>query len=625
MFRVPTPGWLSITTCLALTNTGCELDEYLEEPSTDAGLFGDADVPSLPIRPVKSMAGRAAPIRRDDGVERFKSAPTKDEPDAGAADAGEVDASAADGGCDDTPTIADTVGITSRGRLVRFDGASGELTEGHELSGLAPDESVLGADIRPANGQLYAVTDHARLYTIDLSTGTATFDAELSANPADTSEPFTGLRGARFGVDWNPVADRLRVVSDQGQNLRIQTGTGLTTTDGAINPHAALTAAAYTQSFAATCRTRLFVIDSDAKQLFLQNPPNDGRLEPVSELTSVGPGELHAFEIQTQDDGDDRAVIAVGTGDQTQLFDLDLTSGAASHPRTLALDEDEALIALSAPPPPTTPVQAPGELLALSESGRLISFNRAAPARLCTSQPITGLHQHEQVLGMDVRPADGMLYALGSAGKLYTLDVPTGQARFVSALSADPLDTSDPFQGLHGHEFAVAFNPVPDRLRVLSDQGQNLRIQVTTGSTISDGALSGASAGATAAAYTNAFAGATSTTLFAIDSDADALVRIGADPATGGACLPEPDAGNPNCGVASLIGPLGLGDLVGLDGFDIDGDNGNAFAALSIAHAELSTLYAVDLMSGTATLPPGVANATIGGGERVRGLTLAAK
>ncbi|HTU63067.1 MAG TPA: DUF4394 domain-containing protein, partial [Polyangiales bacterium] len=440
----------------------------------------------------------------------------------------------------------------------------------------------------------------------------------------DASEPFNGLRGTKFGVDWNPVPDRLRVVSDQGQNLRIQPATGLTTTDGAIDPSAALAAAAYTNSFAAACRTRLFVIDADARKLFLQDPPNDGRLVPVGMLTGLGHAAVSSLEIQTSSDGVDSALVAAVDSDRTQLFDLSLTSGAATHPRELQLDENEVLVALSALPPSTATMQAPGELLGLSESGRLISLNRAAPGKLCTSSAISGLAEHEHVLGIDVRPADGKLYALGSSAKLYTLDVPSGDASFVAALAADPLDTTDSFQALHGTEFAVAFNPVPDRLRVTSDQGQNLRIQVTTGNTTTDAALSGASYGATAAAYTNAFAGARSTTLFAIDSDADTLVRIGGDPATGGACAPDVDANNPNCGVVSAIGALGLGDTTDLNGFDIDSRNGTALAALSLAGASSSTLYSVNLQTGAAALPAGVANGTIGGGERIRGLTLAA-
>jgi hypothetical protein len=618
MLRIRASKLVSLTTCLALAAPGCELDEYLAGLDSDAGYADDAgpstpDLPNKPDkpdtagkpgRPPKPVAGRPAPIVQDAGAEPH-------EQDAGAADGGAA-------------IVPDTFGLTSRGRLISFERASGKLAAAYEVTGLEDDEWIVGADIRPSNGMLYALTDRARLYTVDLTTGAAALDSKLSADPADASEPFSALRGTKFGVDWNPVPDRLRVVSDQGQNLRIQPATGLTTTDGAINPSATLAAAAYTNSFAAACRTRLFVIDAEAHTLFLQDPPNDGRLVPVGALKGLADVAVSSFEIQTSSDGVDSALIAAVDGYRTQLFDLNLTSGAATHPRELHLDDNEALVALSALPPSAAPVQAPGELLGLSESGRLISFNRAAPGKLCTSSAIAGLAEHEHVLGIDVRPADGKLYALGSSAKLYTLDASSGEASFVAALAADPLDTTDPYQALYGSEFALAFNPVPDRLRVTSDLGQNLRIQVTSGNTITDAALSGAAHGVTAAAYTNAFAGAKSTTLFAIDSYADALVRIGGDPATGGACAPDVDANNPNCGVVSAIGALGLGDTIDLNGFDIDSRNGNAFAALSLTGASTSVLYSINLQTGAAALPPGVANGTIGGGERVRGLTLAA-
>jgi hypothetical protein len=593
---------------LALAAAGCDLASSIYPPGyEDAGAAGAAG--RMPVRP------KPPKTKGDSGWPAV---------DAGmpAYDAGK-DPGEADGGAP-VDVNADTFGITANGKLVAFERASGALASAVPITGLADGETILGADIRPSNGKLYALSSQARLYVVDLTTGAATVDSTLKADPADLSDPFAGLRGTRFGVDWNPVPDRLRIVSDQGQNLRIQPGTGLTTTDGAIDPSVALSAAAYTNSFAAACRTRLFVIDGSAGKLFLQDPPNDGKLTAIGMLGLGSYSEVSSFEISTGSDGKDRALAAVVDGGYTKLLDVDLVSAAASSARKLQLDAGDKLVALSSLPPSAAPVQAPGDLAGVSESGRLVSFNRAAPGKLCTSVAIQGLAADERVLGIDVRPLDGKLYALGSAASLYTLDLVTGQASTKTALVADPLDTSDPFAALNGAEFAVAFNPVPDRLRVITDAGQNLRINVTTGATITDTNISGASHGATAAAYTNAFAGAKSTTLFALDTHADALVRVGGDPATSSVCDPAGDLGNPNCGVATAIGTLGLGDVSDQNGFDIDPRNGTALAALSIAGATTSTLYSIDLTSGVASLPTGVANGTIGGGERLRGLTLVA-
>jgi hypothetical protein len=227
------------------------------------------------------------------------------------------------------------------------------------------------------------------------------------------------------------------------------------------------------------------------------------------------------------------------------------------------------------------------------------------------------------VLGMDVRPADGDLYALSSAGKLYTIDIQSAEATLHSTLSADATDMSSPFATLPDSDFGVGFNPVPDRLRVVGRDGTNLRINVDTGATTTDAALSPTSMAVHAVAYTNSFAGATSTALFAVDAASAALTLIGGNPATGGTC-PD-DATNPNCGNVTSLGPLGVSDLSDVTGFDIAGDPDAAvaFLAVTIGDAASSSLYVVDLASGAATPPPGVANPTIGGGRALRDLTLA--
>jgi hypothetical protein len=127
-----------------------------------------------------------------------------------------------------------------------------------------------------------------------------------------------------------------------------------------------------------------------------------------------------------------------------------------------------------------------------------------------------------------------------------------------------------------------------------------------------------------AVAYTNTFAGATSTALFAIDTASGALALIGGNPATGGAC-PDDD-GNPNCGSVREVGPLGLNDMTDVGGFDIDANPASTtgWLALSVGASLQSSLYVVDLATGAVSLPPGVANPTIGGNEALRALTFAA-
>jgi uncharacterized protein DUF4394 len=531
---------------------------------------------------------------------------------------------------DDAPEVpsgvADTYAVTSAARLLFFERASGQIQSALDITGLGAGESILGIDFRPADAALYALSSSGKLYVIDRVSGAASLKSSLATDPADTSSPFAELAGDVFGVNFNPVADRLRVVSDAGQNLRINVDTGATTTDDALNPGTpSVTAAAYTNGFAAACRTRLYVLDTSVNELLLQDPPNAGTLSQIGQLTAPrGNATWAGFEIITSPDAENQGLVLLPAANGATLYDLDLTSAELVAPRTLALGAGETLRGLSAAPPQTAPAQAPGEILGVSVNDRLISFNRAAPGKPCTQVPITGLMPNEDVLGIDIRPADGALYALGSAGHIYTIRVATGAATLKSTLSADPTDTSAPFAGLAPGEHGLGFNPVPDRLRAVGRNGDNLRINVDTGVTVTDAPLSPSSMAVTAVAYTNARAGATSTTLYAVDTGSGALIRIGGDPATAGAC-PD-DADNPNCGSVISLGPLGVADMSSVGGFDIDGDpsaTGSALVVLSRGNATSSSLYVLDLASGAAAPPAGVANPSIGGGERLREITFA--
>src|SRR5215212_6508335 len=61
----------------------------------------------------------------------------------------------------------------------------------------------------------------------------------------------------------------------------------------------------------------------------------------------------------------------------------------------------------------------------------LIAFDTAAPAVITATTPITGVTTGETLVGMDFRPANNQLYALGvnagaDTGTLYTINTTTG-------------------------------------------------------------------------------------------------------------------------------------------------------------------------------------------------------
>lgn len=513
------------------------------------------------------------------------------------------------------PTAGDTIALTSANRLVTFDRAAPSVRTSVTITGLQSGENVVGIDIRPGGtpaGTLVALGNTGRLYTIDAATGAATFKASLAPDPADTTNAFTSLDAADIGFDFNPVPDRVRVVSSTGQNLRANVDTGATFTDTVLtsggSTRTGVSAVAYTNSFSAACRTALFYIDTTTDSLLATLDPNGGVVTEVGNL-GVNADGVNGLEIVTAADGSNAALAVLSVAGAPSLYTINLTTGAATAAGAVSgLNSGETIRGLTAAPPASAPTQTAGELFAISETNKLVSINSAAPQKLCTTASVTGLQSGENVVGIDLRPADGALYAVGSTGRIYTLDPATAAATLKSTLAADPADATDAFAALDGVDFGVDFNPVPDRLRIVSNTGQDLRINVDTGATTTDGVLNPPGSSVSAAAYTNSFAGAGTTTLYVLDAANDRLQIQGQT------------SGNPNNGDLGTVGPLGMiGDVQSIGGFDINARNRTALAALTLAGATASELHSIDLATGAATR----INA-IGGGERVRGLTLAA-
>jgi hypothetical protein len=229
----------------------------------------------------------------------------------------------------------------------------------------------------------------------------------------------------------------------------------------------------------------------------------------------------------------------------------------------------------------------------------LLSFDSASPNSV-TSVGISGLQANEKLVGIDFRvnsvtPGNGaVLYGVGSFGRIYTLNQTTGAATFVASLT-------DAVGGgaivLNGTEFGVDFNPAADRLRVVSDLDQSLRVNVDTGVTNVDTLLTPPTSNVTNAGYDRADTDAgTPTTLFGIDTIRNELIRIGG----------VDGAPSPNGGVVTAVGPLVGIDPTSIGGFDIAPEGsaatGIAFLASRNAAGGGSLLSTVNLTTGQATL-----------------------
>jgi hypothetical protein len=234
-------------------------------------------------------------------------------------------------------------------------------------------------------------------------------------------------------------------------------------------------------------------------------------------------------------------------------------------------------------------------------ANNLVRFGSQDPTTITNTFAIAGLYDGETILGIDFRATDRRLYGLGSSNRIYVIDTLSG--------GAIPLGTTNFFPAIVGTSFGFDFNPVPDRIRLHSNAKQDLRLDPDTGVVSArDSTLAYAAGDINAAfnayivgsAYTNSIVAASSTTLYAIDSNLGVLTM-----------LPSP-----NNGQLYTVGPLGvvISDFVG---FDIGGKDGTAYAALTTPGNQGSGLYIIDLLTGTATF---IGN--IGGGVTLRGLAI---
>jgi hypothetical protein len=241
-------------------------------------------------------------------------------------------------------------------------------------------------------------------------------------------------------------------------------------------------------------------------------------------------------------------------------------------------------------------------VVAVTVSNRLIGFNAGRPHRITSNVAITGLDTGETLAGIDFRPASGRLYGAGSTGRLYTIDVATGVATAVGAGSY--------FAANVGADNGFDFNPAVDRIRVVNERGENLRLHPDTGAVVDgdtnvpglqlDGRLAyavgdkgaaGKSPRIVAAAYTNSVAGAKVTTNFAIDAAAGTLV-------TQGTVQGAPNPVSPNTGRLFTVGALGVKIESGPVSFDISPAN-EGFVSLPCGRH--TRVYRIDLATGAAT------------------------
>ena len=234
--------------------------------------------------------------------------------------------------------------------LLRFDtSAPGAVSTVGALSGAT---TVLdGIDFRPADNMLYGyLAATGGVYRVDTSTGVTT----LVSTAARSSTP--------LGVDFNPAADRLRVVTAADQNLRINVATGATIVDGTlvyaagdvnagINPH--VVEAAYTNNDTNPATgTTLYYIDDLLDTLVSTSSPNAGILNTIGSL-GFDVDEFLGFDISTDASGMNTAFASLRVGGSQGLYTLNLLTGQATLLGAIGADAVRGL-AVSTVPEPTS-------------------------------------------------------------------------------------------------------------------------------------------------------------------------------------------------------------------------------------------------------------------------------
>lgn len=396
---------------------------------------------------------------------------------------------------------------------------------------------VVGIDVRPATGEIYFLAYNSATQFAQLFKAADTTFVITAVGAGITNFALSG----QVGFDFNPTVDRIRVVSSAEHDYRLHPVTGgLVATDGAIayaamdvnagiNP--SIGTAAYTNSYIGATTTTLYNYDDSLNVLTTQNPPNNGIQNTVGNSGIMvnwnnPSSDMDIYYNPTTMQNMAYFVANTGMSNMDSLYMMNLTTGQVSNPMALnmAVKDIAVLIMRNAPAPS-------GQMAyALTSNNNLLSFYTGNANYIRNQVGITGLSAGYNLVGMDVRPADLKLYGLAynsnnMSAKVYTINPMTGVA---TAVTADSIANIN----LNG-AVGVDFNPVADRMRVVTSNNFNYRINQLTGLlAANDTALNFATGDANfgidpnvaTIAYTGSKVGATTTTLYAYDDSLNLLL-----------------------------------------------------------------------------------------------------
>jgi hypothetical protein len=261
--------------------------------------------------------------------------------------------------------------------------------------------------------------------------------------------------------------------------------------------------------------------------------------------------------------------------------------------------------------------ERPELLVAVTPSNQMLTFQANEPGKILSKKPLQGLLPTETLLAIDYQVAKGQLFALSNLGRLLKVNNDTAMVTQVGS----------PVKLPPGQTFGLNFNPTVDRIRLVTDEGHNLRLHPDTGAQVDGDAntpgvqpdtslaygpgdlLSGNKPRIVAVAYTYNKVNEKITTNYAIDAGLGYLV-------VQGSIEGAPTVVSPNTGRLQAIGPL-LIDRFDTASLDISDVNNAAYLVTNRKAGGESKLYEVNLGSGQARLI-----GAIGSTEPVRGMAI---
>ncbi|MDZ4845122.1 MAG: DUF4394 domain-containing protein [Chitinophagales bacterium] len=494
-------------------------------------------------------------------------------------------------------------------KLISFDaGNPNVILSSASITGITSGQKIEGMDFRPLTGQLYALGYNKsnmqyQVYTLSLTTGTATaVNVPDTLNLGITFPPSK----TQIGFDFNPTVDRIRVTSTRDFNYRLNPNNGaIAAVDGTlsyaagdvnqgVNPFVA--SVAYTNSYAGATATTLYDLDTKYSILATQNPPNNGTLNTIGSTGIMFREDDPRHDIDIFFDPatlTNKAFISAYTGNSDRLYSVNLTTGTTTFVgkigNTFGVSDIAVFIDRRLP-------EVTGNLIyALTSNNHLISFDSENPSIVRSQIAVTGVMMRQTVVGMDFRPATGELFALGynattTEAQLYIVNTTSG----ISAVVAAPVMLT------LSSMVVMDFNPTVDRIRVMSTNDANYRLNPITGAiAATDANLNydvadvnfGANPNVNAVAYTNSFSGSVTTTLFDYDFALNILAKQ----------IP------PNDGKLLTIGASGITVNVADPSIDMDifsemssGMN-VAYLAANTGAAVNDMFYTIDVNTGAAT------------------------